>query len=150
MARSGIDGLSESDRERAKRFADLYRTLLTPVGLVLTVSGVFYATLANITKNESVLASHQFLIGWAVILLMSSGFLYGAAHMDLVKYRRGLTRWAFRCMMYAAFLASVLLIPPLISGWILGEDRTFLVGSIAFVYVLVGVVITEWFCRSKL
>jgi hypothetical protein len=53
-------------------------------------------------------------------------------------------------MMFAAFLSSVLLVPELFSGLIPGEGRLWLVAGVAVAYLVIGMIITELFCGSKL
>jgi hypothetical protein len=137
---------------KTKQFQTLYRTLLTPIGLVVTVSGVFYANSASALKDHTVsfLTTYQVLIGSAVVILILSIFLYASAHMTVGQYRRGLSQWAFGTMMFAAFSSSSVLVAPLASMWIDFADRALLVSAVAIGYILIGVVMIFWFCRSKL
>jgi hypothetical protein len=142
--------LSGSDSDRAKRFQDLYRTLLTPVALIVTLSGVFYVNLAALFGKPERLGFFQQVIGASIILLVASGFLYGVAQMDSERYRRGFSRWAFGLMMFAAFVSSVALVPQLFSGLIPGEDTLVLIWATPLAYLVFGFVVTTWFCLSKL
>jgi uncharacterized membrane protein YjjP (DUF1212 family) len=139
-----------SDSDRAKRFQDLYRTLLTPVALIVTLSGVFYVNLAALFGKPERLEFFQYVIGASIILLIASGFLDGVAQMYSKHYRRGFSRWAFGLMMFAAFVSSMALVPQLFSGWIPGEDRLVLTWAASIAYLVVGFIFTSGFCLSKL
>jgi hypothetical protein len=142
--------LSERGSEKARRFQGLYRSLLTPVGLIVTVSGVFYVNYGSFLNKESFLISYQLLVGGAVLLLLASVFLYAHAYIDSEKYHRRLSWWAFFCMMSAAFWSSTLLVVPIFSQLIPGENRepVVLVGFV--LYMIIGLVFTVRFCQSKL
>ncbi len=142
--------LSSADSQRANRFRELYRTLLTPVGLIVTVSGVFYANLASFFGKESPLVAYQLLIGSAVVLLIASSFFYGYAQLDAQRYQRKLSQLAFGCMMIAAFVSSTVLVAPLFSMLIPAEDRTPPSIIVGLLYILVGLWQTNRFCKSKL
>ncbi len=142
--------MSSGDPQRAERFRELYRTLLTPVGLIVTVSGVFYANLASFFGKESALVAYQLLIGSAVALLIASSFFYGYAHMDVQRYQRKRSQLAFGCMMVAAFVSSTALVAPLFSMFIPAEDRTLPSISVGLLYILVGLWQTNRFCKSRL
>jgi drug/metabolite transporter (DMT)-like permease len=102
-------------------------------------------------SKESFLVAYQLLIGFSIIALLASGFLYGVAQTDLEKYRRRLSRWAFGCMMFAAFLSSLVLVPTLFSAMMIpGVSRDLPVMIAALTYLGIGLGITIWFCSSKL
>lgn len=142
--------MSEVQAEKAKRFYDVYGTLLTPVGLIVTLSAVFYVNLAALFGKPERLAFYQLVIGLSVLVLVISTFLYGVARMDSEHYRRRFSQWAFGLMMFAVFLASVGLVPQSITELIPGQDRTLLVFGAPLVYLIAGSVVTAWFCQSKL
>jgi len=111
---------------------------------------VFYAALANFTKSESVLGVYQFLFGLAAMGLIVSAFLYGIAQTDPVKYRRGLSQWSFGIMMFVAWFSSSVLVVPNITGWIEFGNREVIVLGGWVIYLLVGLIGTSLFCRSRL
>ena len=139
---SAISALSNGDSEKASRFRELYRTLLTPVGLIVIISSVFYANLGAMT-------TYYILISSALLLLIVSLFLYSYSHMEVQKYRRRISQLAYGCMMFASFVSSAILVAPLFSSMIPGEDRTLIVDIAVILYLLVGRGATAWFCRTR-
>ena len=142
--------LSEIEREQSRRFLEMYRTLLTPIALIVTVSGAFYTNLGSQTGKESPLVVYQLLIGLSVLLLIASAFLFGSAHMDPQRFHRRSNQSAFAFMMFAAFLSSSILVAPLASQGITGKDRALIVMIPFLGYLFIGVVWIAWFCRSRL
>ena len=140
----------ESDSERTRRFQDLYRTLLTPVGLIVTVSAVLYINIAGMLKSVPFLEFYQIFIGFAVLALIVSIFLYAVAHTDRERYRRRLSQGAFFCMMAAAIWSSLFLVAPWAITSIPNEYRLLAMQSFASAYLAIGLTFTVWFCWSKL
>lgn len=142
--------MSKSDHERAERFQDVYSTLLTPVALIITLSGVFLVNMAAFYHKESLLVMFQWFIGPSAVALALSSFLYAVARMDLERYRRKLNQCAFGLMMFSAFFSSALLVPQLASGLVPGEDRVWIAAMFVLGYLVLGLAGIVWFCKSKL
>lgn len=140
----------ESDSERAKRFKDLYRTLLTPVGLIVTVSAVFYVNIATVVKSFPFLEVYQMFIGFSVIALIVSSFLYAVAHTERERYRRRFSQGAFICMMSAAVWSSLFLVVPWAITSIPPEYKVAAVVYFTTAYLTVGLIFTVLFCMSRL
>ena len=137
--------MSEGDLVARKRLESLYRTLLTPVALIVTVSGVSYVNAAIIFGIHGILEFYVVTMGMAVIFLTMSALAYSAGHLDVKKYRRDTYRAAFGLLVVSPFLSSSLLVAQSVTI-ILGGASNSSVTFIAFsAYLTIGIISATWF-----
>ena len=137
--------MSEDDSIARERFESLYRTLLTPVALIVTISGVSYVNAATTFGIHGILMYDVFVMGIAVIFLIFSALIYSAAHLDVKKYRRTAYEAAFFLLIFTPFLSSSLLVAQSVTI-ILGGASNSSVTFIAFsAYLTIGIISATWF-----
>jgi hypothetical protein len=145
-----MGNVSESQSTIRERFECLYRTLLTPVALIVTVSGAWYLNLAGLGMIGFTSEGYPVSIGGAVILLIASMFLYGFAYTDLKKYRENTSHLAFFFLIFSALMSSGGLIGNLVLLFLPPGMKTSLYWIAFLGYPVVGATLALWLCLSRL
>jgi hypothetical protein len=139
--------VSEGDLVARKRLESLYRTLLTPVALVVTVSSVSYVNAATVFGIPEILGIYVVTTGAAVMFLFMSVLVYSAGHLDVKKCPKETYRAAFGLLVLSPCLSSSLLVAQFVSMVFVG-DSSLTVVEIAFTTCLiVGIVSATWLAR---